>query len=63
MESSEAPTAPGGSGADAPPPWQSPADAHAAAGDDAFAERPEIFVGVAFAGGLALAGVLRWLNR
>lgn len=30
---------------------------------DAFAERPEIFVGSAFAGGLALALVLRALGR
>lgn len=29
---------------------------------DAFAERPEVFVGAAFAGGVALAGVLRWLG-
>ena len=41
---------------------QSPADAQAAAEHDAFAERPEVFVGAAFAGGLALAGVLRWLG-
>ena len=30
---------------------------------DTFAERPEVFVGAAFAGGLALAGVLRWLGN
>ena len=30
---------------------------------DTFAERPEVFVGAAFAGGLALAGLLRWLGR
>ncbi len=42
---------------------QSPADAQAAAEHDAFAERPEVFVGAAFAGGLVLAGVLRWLGR
>jgi hypothetical protein len=62
MEASKASTAPG-SGADAPPPWQSPADADAAAAEDSFAERPELFVGAAFAGGLALAGLLRWLGR
>lgn len=49
------------------PPWQtqgeSPADAHAAAEQDTFAERPEVFVGAAFAGGLAVAGLLRWLGR
>ena len=47
-------------------PWagQSPADAHRAASEgDAFAQRPEAFVGAAFAGGLALAGVLRWLGN
>jgi hypothetical protein len=31
--------------------------------DDTFAERPELLVGAAFAGGLALAGLLRWLDR
>jgi hypothetical protein len=31
-------------------------------GDDAFAEHPELFVGAAFAGGLALAIVLRRLG-
>jgi hypothetical protein len=30
---------------------------------DAFAERPEVYVGAAFAGGLALALVLRRLAR
>jgi len=49
-------------------PWQasegqSPADAHAAAQGDAFAERPELYVGAAFAGGLVVAGLLRWLGR
>lgn len=48
-------------------PWQtpaeSPADAHAAAEHDAFSEHPEVFVGAAFAGGLAVAGLLRWLGR
>jgi hypothetical protein len=42
---------------------ESPAAAHAAGGPDAFAERPEIFVGAAFAGGLVLAQVLRRLRR
>ena len=32
-------------------------------GDDPFAERPEAFVGAAFAGGLALAIILRRLTR
>ena len=46
-------------------PWttQSPADAHAASSQDAFAERPEVFVGAAFAGGVVVAGVLRWLGN
>ena len=47
-------------------PWksQSPADAQEAGSDsDAFAERPEVYVGAAFAGGLVIAGVLRWLGN
>jgi hypothetical protein len=32
-------------------------------GDDLFAERPELFVGVAFAGGLIVAQILRRLGR
>jgi hypothetical protein len=35
----------------------------AQAEDDPFAERPEAFVGAAFAGGLALALILRRLAR
>ena len=31
--------------------------------DDVFEERPELFVGAAFAGGLVVAGLLRWLGR
>jgi hypothetical protein len=31
--------------------------------EDAFAERPEAFVGAAFAGGLALALILRRITR
>jgi hypothetical protein len=42
---------------------ESPVDAHPAAESDAFAERPELFVGAAFAGGLVVAGLLRWLGR
>jgi hypothetical protein len=42
---------------------QSPADAQAAAETDTFAERPEVYVGAAFAGGLVVAGVLRWLGN
>ena len=41
-----------------------PADAHAAAqGDDPFAQRPEIFVGAAFVGGIALAQLVKVLRR
>jgi hypothetical protein len=35
----------------------------AATDDDPFAERPEAFVGAAFAGGLALALILRRFTR
>ena len=42
---------------------QSSADVQPAAEHDAFAERPEVYVGAAFAGGLVLAGFLRWLGR
>lgn len=45
-----------------PAPTGSPAGADAA-GHDAFAERPELYVGAAFAGGLLLAAVLRMLGR
>ena len=59
MEASESSSSPAA-------PWateQSPAEAHAAATEaDAFAQRPEVFVGAAFAGGLVVAGVLRWLG-
>ena len=41
----------------------SPAEAHAAAGGDDFARRPELYVGAAFAGGLVLAQLLRRLGR
>jgi hypothetical protein len=44
-----------------PPPAQSPLSVDSA--DDAFAERPEAFVGAAFAGGLALALIMRRLAR
>lgn len=44
-------------------PGGSPAAADEAAEPDAFAERPELYVGAAFAGGLVLAGVLRLLGR
>lgn len=41
----------------------SPAEADAAAADEGFAERPEVLVAGAFAGGLLLAIVLRSLGR
>jgi hypothetical protein len=44
-----------------PPLGESPLSA--ASEDDAFAERPEAFVGAAFAGGLALALIMRRLAR
>ena len=49
-------------GPDSPPPAESPLDAQSNAGADSFAERPEVFVGAAFAGGLALAMVVRALG-
>jgi hypothetical protein len=49
-------------GASQPPPsGQSPLGVGSE--DDAFAERPEAFVGAAFAGGLALALLMRRLAR
>jgi hypothetical protein len=33
------------------------------AGTDAFAERPQVFLGAAFAGGLAIAQLLKKLGR
>jgi hypothetical protein len=41
----------------------SPAGAGAASQDDAFAQRPELFVGAAFAGGLVLAQLLKRVRR
>jgi hypothetical protein len=47
-----------------PPMGESPLDAAGAASEgDPFAERPEAFVGAAFAGGLALALIMRRLAR
>jgi len=45
----------------APPLGQSPLSVDSA--DDAFAERPEAYVGAAFVGGLALALIVRRLAR
>ena len=47
---------------EAPASSVSPAEADKAV-HDAFADRPEVYVGAAFAGGLMLAGVLRFLDR
>ena len=47
----------------APPTGTSPAEAQAAGGADAFAERPELFVGAAFAGGIVLAQILKRFGR
>jgi hypothetical protein len=44
-----------------PPPGESPLSVGSA--DDPFAERPEAFVGAAFAGGLALALIMRRLAK
>jgi hypothetical protein len=63
MEASQGSTGETTSPSGAPWQGQSPADAQAAAESDAFAERPEVYVGAAFAGGLVLAGVLRWLGN
>lgn len=41
----------------------SPAAAGAAASPDAFAERPQVFLGAAFAGGLVAAQLLKRLRR
>jgi hypothetical protein len=53
-------------GAPEQPPWQADAssDEDSSSGIvDEFAERPEVFVGAAFAGGLALALILRRLGQ
>ncbi len=41
----------------------SPADPPAASDSDVFAQRPELFVGAAFAGGLVLAQILKRVRR
>ena len=48
-------------------PWATPnepseASTEASTESDAFAEHPEVFVGAAFASGLGVALVLRWLG-
>ncbi|MEK6228320.1 MAG: hypothetical protein AABM31_03210 [Actinomycetota bacterium] len=69
MEASEQPPWSPPDGGDAPTgadpgfaPVGSPEGADLA-GHDAFAEKPELYVGAAFAGGLLVAGVLRYLGR
>jgi hypothetical protein len=42
---------------------ETPLTAESAAGGDAFAARPEVFVGAAFAGGFALALLLKRVVR
>ncbi|MDQ3586885.1 MAG: hypothetical protein M3375_00825 [Actinomycetota bacterium] len=49
-------------GPHSPPLGQSPLDAEAHSVSDTFSERPEVFVGAAFAGGLVLAMILRALG-
>lgn len=46
-----------------PPPRGGESPLSVGAEEDAFAERPEAFVGAAFAGGLALALILRRFAR
>jgi len=41
----------------------SPAEAQAASQSDSFAQRPELFVGAAFAAGLVLAQLLKRVGR
>ena len=47
----------------APPPGGGQSPLGVGSEEDTFAERPEAFVGAAFAGGLALALILRRLTR
>jgi hypothetical protein len=49
-------------GPDSPQRGESPLDGQSHEESDAFAEHPEVFVGAAFAGGLALAMALRVLG-
>jgi hypothetical protein len=41
----------------------SPVDAQVSSDSDAFAQRPELFVGAAFAGGVVLAQILKRVRR
>ena len=59
----EHPTTEFGAGEAAPPPGGGQSPLSVDTDDDPFAERPEAFVGAAFAGGLALALILRRLTR
>ena len=63
MEASDGRTEPVAPWATEQPPVDAPAPVpEGDSGGGVFADRPEVFVGAAFAGGLALAGVLRWLG-
>ena len=55
MEASESSTEPAAA-------WGGPDPSPSETDEDTFAERPEVFVGAAFAGGLGVALVLRWLG-
>jgi hypothetical protein len=52
-----------GAGSEREVPAGSPLGADLGAEQDPFAERPEIYVGAAFAGGFLLAQFLRWIRR
>ena len=62
VDPSEAAAAAGAGGEQAPSP-ESPLGADLAVEHDAFAERPELYVGAAFAGGFLLAQFIRWVRR
>jgi hypothetical protein len=59
----EQPTTEFEAGEAAPPPGGGQSPLSVGTDEDPFAERPEAFVGAAFAGGLALALILRRLTR
>jgi hypothetical protein len=62
VDPSEVAAAAGPGGEQAPSPG-SPLGADLAAEHDPFAERPELYVGAAFAGGFLLAQLIRWVRR
>ena len=55
--------APVATGSDTPSPGSPAAADEAGKSQDAFAQRPEVYVGAAFAGGLLVATVLRVLGK